>query len=133
MHHLSWYSDLKGQLWYKILAFIIPFADEVEWSLKYRYMGGRPYTEPIYHPERKEWVFEADQQYNTSRYSPYHRLDFRLDRRFFFGSWSLVTYIDIANVSGRENIWQYQYNDDGTKEEVLQYQTFPVVGITLEF
>jgi hypothetical protein len=45
----------------------------------------------------------------------------------------MVTYIDIANVLNTPNIWEYQYNDDGTREDILQYETFPVIGVTLEF
>lgn len=133
MQHLSWYKDLKKQLWYQISAFFIPFADEVEWSLRYRFMGGRPYTQPVYYPERREWVTDIGQSYNTYRYPAYHRLDIHLDRRFFFSSWTLVTYLDIANIFNRDNLWQHQYNDDGSIDEVLQYKTFPVVGVTLEF
>lgn len=133
MQHSGWYKDMKKQFWYRVSAFFIPFADEVEWSIRYRYLGGRPFTRPTYYPERRDWVVDISRKYNSSRYPSYHRIDIHLDRRFFFSNWTLVTYIDIANVFNRDNLWQYQYNDDGSIDEVLQYKTFPVVGVTLEF
>jgi hypothetical protein len=50
-----------------------------------------------------------------------------------FDGWNLVTYFDVMNLLGRENIWDYSYSDDGTRERILQYQTFPVGGVTVEF
>ncbi len=70
---------------------------------------------------------------NSRRYKPYHRLDLRLDRRFMFKGWNMVVFFDIMNVYGRDNIWQYFYNDDGSTEEVLQFQVMPVGGIVVEF
>jgi hypothetical protein len=37
------------------------------------------------------------------------------------------------NIYDRKNIWDYAYSSDGTKEEVWQYKTMPVGGVTLEF
>ncbi len=34
------------------------------------------------------------------RFSDYHRLDIRIDGRYYFKNWSLVTYFDIMNVYG---------------------------------
>jgi hypothetical protein len=133
MYDMGWYDNMKKQAWYPFAAFFLPFADEVEWSVRYRYLGGRPYTEPVYVAENRTWIIAADAPYNNVRYPAYNRLDFRLDRRFFFNSWTMVTYIDIANVLNTPNIWEYQYNDDGTREDILQYETFPVIGVTLEF
>lgn len=55
----------------------------MELSTKFRCSGGRPFTTPIYHPVLKEWVVE-EQQLNGERYPAYHRIDFRIDRRFVF-------------------------------------------------
>ena len=108
-------------------------GDEVEWSAKFRYLGGRPYTTQTYHPEWHAWVIEDNQARNTSRYPAYHRLDLRLDKRFFLNKWNFVLYFDIQNVYNQNNIWEYQYNDDGTREKILQYQTLPVGGFIMEF
>jgi hypothetical protein len=38
-----------------------------------------------------------------------------------------------VNIYNNDNIWSYQYNDDGTIDEVLQFNTLPVGGVTIEF
>jgi len=44
-----------------------------------------------------------------------------------------VIFFDIVNIYNRENVWDYNYNDDGSRERVLQYQTLPVGGVSVEF
>jgi outer membrane receptor protein involved in Fe transport len=130
----DWYQKLRQKPWYFAISWL-PFvpSDEFEVSLKWRYLGGRPYTQPVYYPELQRWVVEEQQDLNTRRYPPYHRLDLRLDRRFLFDKWTLVVFFDIVNLYSRNNIWNYQYNDDGTISEVLQYKTLPIGGVTVEF
>ena len=129
----DWYKKLKEQLWYKLTAWLLPLGDEVEFGFRYRYLGGRPYTARLYRPQYRNWRSNETELLNQVRYPYYSRFDFRLDRRFFFDNWNMVVYFDIMNVFDRDNIWEYQYNDDGTIEEVLQFQTFPVGGVSLEF
>lgn len=130
----GWFQKMRQQTWYKVLAWLpVMPADEMELSVKWRYLGGRPYTEPVYHPELQRWVVEETLELNRLRYPAYHRLDVRLDRRFLFNSWTLVVFFDLVNVYSRDNIWNYQYNDDGTVSTVLQYKTLPVGGVTVEF
>jgi len=131
-HH--WYAKMKHQWWFHALSWLPVFpADEFEVSTKFRYLGGRPFTPPVYHPELREWVVEEQQQLNSERYPAYHRLDVRFDRRFIFDTWNLVIFFDLVNIYNRENIWNYNYNDDGTKDRVLQYSTLPVGGVSVEF
>jgi len=128
-----WFQNIKKTWWYKSFNWILPLGDEVEYSVKFRYLGGRPYTPPVYHPEYRRWIVEETQAKNTERYPAYHRLDFRLDKRFFFDSWNFVLYFDVSNLYNQHNIWEYQYNDDGSKEKILQYETMPVGGFIIEF
>ncbi len=129
-----WFVNLKHQTWFKVLSWL-PFfpADEVELSGKFRYLGGRPFTAPVYYPELRKWVVTEQQQLNAERFPAYHRLDFRIDRRFIFDTWNLVIFFDLVNIYNRDNVWDYNYNDDGTRERVLQYQTLPVGGVSVEF
>ncbi len=129
----SWYQNLQSSLLYNVFAWAMPFGDQVEVGIRWRYMGGRPYTDQVYYPQYRLWLVDENVQLNGKRYPEYHRLDFRLDRRFMFKGWNMVTYLDIMNVYARDNIWMYSYNDDGTKEDVLQFQVFPVGGVTVEF
>jgi len=131
--HRRWYQRLQDKLWYKVFAWLIPLADETVVSFRWRYLGGRPYTQRTYHREWHTWVTEADQRLNTLRYPVYHRLDLRLDRRFMFGSWNMVTYFDLQNVYNRDNIWGYSYEEDGDVEDILQFKVFPIGGLVVEF
>ena len=131
--HRAWYQRLKEKTWYKVFAWLIPLADETVVSFRWRYLGGRPYTERTYHREWHTWITEADQKLNTRRYPVYHRLDLRLDRRFMFGGWNMVTYFDLQNVYNRDNIWGYQYKENGEVENVLQFKVFPIGGLVIEF
>jgi hypothetical protein len=133
-HKKDWFQKMKKTLWYQILAPVIPINDEIEWSIKYRYLGGRPYTPKTYHPEYKQWIVNETDDFNSERLPQYSRLDLRLDRRFFFDSWNFVNYFDISNILNHKNIWEYQYNhEEGTKEEVLQFEPFFVGGFIIEF
>lgn len=128
-----WYQHLREKLWYKVFAWLIPLSDETVVSFRWRYLGGRPYTEPAYHRKWHTWVTEEMQRLNTQRYPVYHRLDLRLDRRFMFGGWNMVTYFDFQNVYNRDNIWGYQYKENGEVENVLQIKVFPIGGLAIEF
>lgn len=129
-----WFVNMKHKAWFKALSWL-PFfpADEVELSGKFRYLGGRPFTAPVYYPQLRKWVVQEQQQLNTERFPAYHRLDFRIDRRFIFDTWNLVVFFDLVNIYNRDNVWDYNYNDDGTRKRVLQYQTLPVGGVSVEF
>jgi len=129
----EWYQKLSSSLLFKIFGWIIPLGDETLISFRWRYLGGRPFTTPDYLKNLHYWVVQPTTSFNTSRYPYYQRLDLRLDRRYFFKNWNLVTYFDIMNVFNRDNIWDYNYSSDGTIENIYQFKTMPVGGITIEF
>jgi len=133
MTNIEWYKNMRKKLWYKALAWIIPFGDEALLSVKWRFAGGRPYTEPTYLRSNHFWIVPGDAAVNTERFPDYHRLDIRLDRRFYFRNWSLVVYFDIMNVYGRDNIWDYSRDEYGKIENINQFSTFPVGGFNIEF
>jgi len=128
-----WYRHLSNNLIYKIFAWIIPLADQMDFSFRWRYLGGRPFTRPKYYETLHYWIIEESMSMNAHRFPPYHRLDLRLDRRFMFKGWNIVTYFDLMNVYSRDNIWEYSYQDDGSVEKILQWKVFPVGGISIEF
>jgi len=129
----AWYQHLRTRWWYKATAWLLPLADEMEIGVRWRYLGGRPYTVPHYHRDIHKWVVEEGQPWNTERFPPYHRLDLRLDRRFFFNHWNLVTYFDIINIYHRDNIWNYSYDEYGQADKIYQWSTLPVGGLVVEF
>ncbi len=129
----QWYQHLERKLFYKLTAWLLPFGDEVEISCRWRYLGGRPYTQPVYHKEYQTWLVDEDIAVNGQRYPAYHRLDVRLDRRFMFSGCNIVTYFDIMNIYNRKNIWEYYYKSDGSIETISQFSLVPIAGITVEF
>jgi len=129
----KWYQKLEKNLLYKMTSWLLPFGDEVELSCRWRYLGGRPYTRPNYHPEFQMWLLDEDVAVNTYRLPAYHRLDIRLDRRFMFNGWNIVTYLDIINVYNQKNIWAYSYESDGEVDTYDQFHFLPVGGLTVEF
>ncbi|MDZ7756787.1 TonB-dependent receptor [Rhodohalobacter sp.] len=130
----DWYERMKSKWWFHTVSWL-PFmpSDEFEISLKFRYLGGRPFTPPVYRPELREWIVDETQALNTERYPAYHRLDLRIDKWYSYRNWNFVIFFDLVNIYNNDNIWSYQYNDDGTVDEVLQFNTLPVGGVTIEF
>ncbi len=129
----DWYAKLKANALYRIFAWALPVSDQMDVSIRWRYLGGRPYTQPIYYPFLHRWVTDETVPQNGNRYPPYHRLDLRIDRRFMFEGWNIVTYFDMMNVYHRDNIWRYSFKEDGTIDKILQWQVMPVLGVAIEF
>lgn len=82
------------------------------WTIgaRWKYSGGSPYTP--YDENTSSLVQAWDvqgrpylnySQYNTLRLKPYHQLDIRVDKQYFFKKWSLTAYIDI------QNAYNFQY------------------------
>lgn len=131
---LGWYRSVRKRAWYKLLDWLplLP-ADESELSIKWRYLGGRPYTPQTYHPEWRRWTVDPGQPVNSARMRPYDRLDIHIQRRWYFGRLSLLSYIDLENVFNSKNEWMYLYNDDGTRDVVYQFSRMMVGGVMVEF
>jgi hypothetical protein len=74
-------------------------------GIKWRLVGGAPYTP--YDLEKSSYKEAWDLQgqgypdysrFNTLRLKPFHQLDIRVDKQYFFGEWSLMLYADVQNV-----------------------------------
>lgn len=73
-------------------------------GLKWRFVGGLPYT-PIdeatsrnkeaWDAQRREYIDYS--KYNTLRFDPFHQLDLRVDKSYYFKKFSLEVYLDIQN------------------------------------
>jgi hypothetical protein len=118
----------------ELLSFIMPIADRVELSAKWRLLDGRPYTEKIYSSRYKHWYVGPDADINNARLEPYHKLDIRIERRYGFGFVQLIYYFDIQNVYSKKNIWTYLYPAArNEKLPVYQFPFFPAGGIIIGF
>ncbi len=100
-----------------------------ELSSKFRFIGGRPYT-PINPIDGTQDIT----LYNSERLPNYYSLDLRLDKRWNFSKWSLVTYIDIQNITGRKNITRYEWDKYNQKIKTNQsIGILPSIGINAMF
>jgi hypothetical protein len=73
-------------------------------GIKWRYAGGLPYTPYDLETtaDRLAWDLRGTPYYdyaqlNQQRFSPFHQLDFRVDKTFYFKNASLKFYVDIQN------------------------------------
>ena len=127
-------------------------------GLKWRFVGGAPYTP---YDEAKSSVKQAwDVQggpyldyskFNSKRLKPFHQLDIRVDKQYYFKSWSINFYIDIQNVYNykadqpdylvRKSFVDPKVNDYDPATGMYQLQyiasvsgtVLPTVGIIVEF
>lgn len=99
-----------------------------EFSAKFRFSTGRPYT-----PLDDQGELLTD-QYNTLRTDNNHSLDMRVDRRFNFKTRVLILYMDIQNVYNNvpkdAPVWDPETNSIRDDE---QLGLLPSIGISLEF
>jgi len=103
------------------------FNEKWEFSTKFRYATGKPYT-----PLDATGTQLLD-QYNGLRLVANHNLDVRLDRRWSSNGWDLVTYIDIQNVYNRKPVSAPVF--DRNTGEIVETQSLgilPTIGITAE-
>jgi len=115
------------QTWIMNLGGGYIFNEKWEFSTKFRYATGRPYT-PL--DENGQRMINA---YNSVRLDPNHSLDVRLDRRWG-GSWGLITYIDIQNIYNKKPA-RIPSIDPNTGEisEGAALGLLPTIGISAEF
>lgn len=74
-------------------------------GFKWRFVGGAPYTP--YDLEKSSFKAAWDLQgrayldyskFNSARLKPFHQLDIRVDKQYYFNKWSLMLYVDIQNL-----------------------------------
>lgn len=138
----SRYSDYEG-IWRNraydnkfIFSFISGYKPSQTWefSLRWTYAGGCPYTPFDMEQSRELRTGVIDQNnINSLRYPDYHSLNIRIDRKFFFSSQSLDIYLSVWNAYNRKNISDYYWNPDkNTSEAIYQWSIMPIFGIEYE-
>ncbi len=116
------------QTWIFNLSGGYKFSEKWEASLKFRYSSGPPFT-----------PFNADGSqsialYNSDRMKPNHSLDLRVDRRWFFDKWTLITYLDIQNIYNRKNSTTIRWDSRAQKiDDESSIGILPSIGVSLEF
>lgn len=109
--------------------------DEWEFSLRWIYAGGRPYT-PFNQSASESAgtrIIDAS-NINNSRYPAYHSMNMRIDKRFHFTSTNLVIYLSVWNVYNRENTATIFWDEINNREKTInQWSLLPIFGIEFEF
>lgn len=104
------------------------FNDEWEASFKFRYSTGKPYT-----PYNSDGTQNVD-DINTLRLPINNSLDVRVDKRWFFEKWTLITYADIQNIYNRKNVvgvsWDQRTQSPEFNESI---GILPSIGISVMF
>ncbi|HKL37319.1 MAG TPA: TonB-dependent receptor, partial [Bacteroidales bacterium] len=81
------------------------FKNNWQIGLRWRFVGGAPYT-PLDRQKSARidaWnargrAYPNYDMLNARRLNPFHQLDLRVDKQFFFDRWSLMLYLDVQNV-----------------------------------
>ena len=89
------------------------FKKNWELGLKWRYSGGLPYTPYDQEYSSLTYVWDIYRQgvpdfskLNAERLDPYHQLDMRVDKKWFFDKWNLDVYVDVQNVYNFQTTFQ---------------------------
>lgn len=129
------------------------------WTIgaKWRYVGALPYTP--YDMElssvKNYWdtqgkPFQDLDNVNSERLSPFHQLDIRIDKKYFFEKWTLMLYFDVQNaynfksesqdyvVRVKDANGNYLTTDNGTKYVLKTIPStsglvLPTFGVMVEF
>ena len=119
------------------------FKKNIELGLKYRYSGGAPYTPIDIINSSDTAIWDINQRgvldynlLNTKRLNGQHGLDIRVDKKWFFKSWSLNAYIDIENILNAKRELPSEYGIDpnlgplvsGTGETSDSYPLYEIVN-----
>ena len=115
----NWIINLSGG--YKI--------DELwEVSSKFRFASGRSVTP--FNSDGTQHVAN----YNTRRLKSTHSLDVRVDKRWYFSDWTLITYIDIQNIYNHKNQSGIRWDSREMRvDESSSIGILPSIGISAEF
>ena len=141
------FADLRKEIdelpfFIKYPSYVLPFSDDMEISVRWRFASGKPYTEKVWTTD--EQFYEGQMRWskgnwkpvdeiNATRYPDYHRLDVSFNSRYNFSNWNLNVFLSVSNLYNRKNIAGYQYNSDGTKDNIYQFSLFPVGGVEVNF
>lgn len=134
------------------------FSNDWYVGLKWRFVGGSPYTPydlvrssliEAYTVQPKGYL--DYNRFNSERLEPFHQLDIRVDKQFYFNRWSLTLYTDIQNAYNYQTAEQpfivVETDDQGNKLTVdgdpTRYKlrevastagtVLPTIGIIVEF
>jgi len=132
------------------------FTGNWDIGLKWRFVGGTPYTP--YDMNKSSLIYAWDvsgrgypdySKFNSMRFKPFHQLDIRIDKSFFFKKWSLVLYADVQNaynfqaeqqefLLNTDEFGNKQYDPNDPSRDLLRSiktasgTVLPTIGIIIE-
>jgi hypothetical protein len=116
------------QRWIFNLSGGYKFNEKWEASLKFRYASGRPYT-----PFTNTGA-QLVQDYLSQYYNALHSLDIRVDKRWFYESFTMITYIDIQNIYNNRYSNALRWNPrTRAAQNGPSIGLLPTIGISIEF
>ncbi len=109
--------------------------DKYEFSFKWIYAGGVPYTPLDENLSAQYGTGIVDiSRLNGERYPAYHSLNIRYDERYNFKNSAIVAYLSLWNVYNRKNVAAYTWDEyDNEIETEYQWSFIPIGGIEYEF
>ncbi|MEW6411916.1 MAG: TonB-dependent receptor [Candidatus Zixiibacteriota bacterium] len=119
------------------------FNTKWQFNVAWQYHTGWPFTgvSLVQRDIGDQTVFylEADDPWR-SKHDPFKRLDLRLNRKFFMSKGTITAFIEVINVTGAENIRNYEYvlvDNDGVlsieKHTEKWFGTLPSFGIAYDY
>jgi hypothetical protein len=101
-----------------------------EVSAKFRLATGQPTT-----PFNPDGSINFAEYNSGERLPVFHTLDARVDRRWNFDNFTLITYIDIQNLYNRKNVSEISFNFRTMEQELDESEIgiLPSIGVSLEF
>ncbi|MBN1638165.1 MAG: TonB-dependent receptor [Ignavibacteriales bacterium] len=120
--------SLYDQRWIVNLVFGYVFDKNWETSFKFRLATGNPYT-----PFNNDGT-QSVEKYNTERFDALHSLDVRVDKRWDFNGWSLITYLDIQNIYNNKYSNNLRWDrEKQIAENESSIGILPSIGVSLMF
>ncbi|MBN2520764.1 MAG: TonB-dependent receptor [Bacteroidales bacterium] len=96
------------------------FGKDWDVGFKWKFSGGAPYTpyDENYSSIKAVWDISGRATFdynlfNSKRFKPYHQLDIRIDKSYFFKKWTLMAYFDLQNA----------YLSKGDAQDILVRET----------
>jgi hypothetical protein len=112
-----------------------------QWTVgaKWRAQSGRPYT-PVVGRVNVSDIFDGLTwlpvlgEFNSGRFPWYERLDVRAERAFRISGARCTASVEVVNLLGRRNLYDYRYVDGyGRAETVTMLPMVPTIGFTAAF
>lgn len=126
-----WGQPFRGESW-----------KQWEWSMKAAVHSGTPYTavtgrhleDPL--DPNSRWIAEYG-THNAERTPKYYKIDLRISRELLMRESKLKLYLDLQNITFRENVVSYDYGNEFEKidnpTEVTGMSFFPFFGVEIDF